>query len=212
MNKVVLLIIFLFAILLTLLLFLKVYIDVFFSLKGHETYFEARFYILKGLISYKIILPKVKSKRNKKNINKKKESKIKYILIELLKNNIPKVKDYLLIFKDNLNKFKIDVFNAEFDLGTGNACTCAVLTGGIWGIMGVVESFLSSAPGYLKNRIIKVKPNYSSDKIKINFHSIISIRLIHTILVIPRLGLLLIKNNNKKKIVSGGDFSGRASY
>lgn len=212
MNKVVLLIIFIFCFLLTASLILKIYIDVFFSLNGHESYFEARFYILKGIfLNYKFTLPQQKDKRKKKKNKEKKESGIKETLIHLLKSNIPKARDYLLIFKNHLNRFNIHIFNAEFDLGTGNASTCAILTGGVWGIMGIVEAFLSSSPGYLKNRKIKVKPNYTSDKIKINFHSIISIRLIHTILVIPRLGLLLLKNN-KKKYVSGGDFSGRASY
>lgn len=207
MNKVVLLII-MFSILLTLLFFLRIYIDVFFSLDGHKGFFEAKIYILKGIISYKITLPSDKNKRKKKKIKAEEKSKIK----EILKNNIPKTKDYLLIFKNHLKNFNINLFNAEFDVGTGNANTCAILTGGIWGIMGIVEAFLSPVPGYLKNRKIKVKPNYMSDNIKIKFQGIISIRLINTILVIPRLGLLLIKNNNNKKYVSGGDFSGRASY
>lgn len=168
-----------------------------YSRQGVDDYLSISFYILKGLIKYKIKIPevdsskkgiflrKVKEKGKKKTAKKKDKLSYDYIL-----RKIQDYRAYFNIYKSVFNKIsnylrckvKVNKLDLDVTIGTDNAHHTAVLIGLCWSAVGILISFIHNNLNFLE-KSVSIKPDYMGKKLKVDLFCILNVRIGHIIIV-----------------------------
>jgi hypothetical protein len=206
-----------------IVLFIKARILLEYLRDGYDDHFIISLHILGELISYKYEIPlidlekngikirKFKEKRDIKEDEEKVERKINFFsFIEKVKTVIEtknRNNDIICEIREYLSgKLVMEDLRLKVEIGTGDAFYTGIASGLVWGVVGILSSYLlNNVKNIEKN--IEVKSDFNSMKLNVDLHSIFSIRVVHIIVV--RLKIAKIKKRDvKSKETIGGGVSG----
>lgn len=111
------------------------------------------------------------------------------------------------IFRYLRRRVKPKELNIKISVGTGEVFLTGVLTGIVWMVVGIIDSYLSNGVKPFK-KVVKVETDFTGKDVKIDLYCIFRIKLVHIIVVGIKLiaGILVDKLKPRKSI--GGDVSG----
>ncbi|MDY0405328.1 DUF2953 domain-containing protein [Virgibacillus sp. 179-BFC.A HS] len=94
-----------------------------------------------------------------------------------LEQIFPAIKKTKQLIKIILPRIKIRDFYWETKMGTGDAASTGILTGGIWSIKGALGSFLKENCHFLEQPVIQVDPCFNEQQFESQFHCIAFMQL-----------------------------------
>ncbi|MFD2046337.1 DUF2953 domain-containing protein [Ornithinibacillus salinisoli] len=94
-----------------------------------------------------------------------------------MKNSLQKMKNFGNILKRLLAKTHFHQLHWQTVIGTGNASTTGIITGGIWTIKGSIIALLKELGNVSENPTIIINPNFQMKQLESKIDCIVSIRI-----------------------------------
>lgn len=205
-----------FFFLLLLVLTLNANLLIEYKKSGKDDHFVLSFFILRGLIKYKFEIPMVRTGKRGIKVKGKKEAGRKEKDKGYFQKNVNyraylgKMRVYSPIVKYVERKFVIKELKIKIRIGTGDAFHTGLLSGALWGVLGILDSYISNRITVEKKNI-KVRTNFSYREFKVDIYCIFRTKLVHIIIVAFRilLNYLVMKIKSRRK--KGGKKHGGTS-
>jgi uncharacterized membrane protein YbhN (UPF0104 family) len=168
-----------------LLLFMKTDIVVEYTRRNEDDSLALSIVSFAGLFKYKYKFPMADSGFKIRKLKKKRKDEKVEGWGKVLKW-YKSIRDFYIsrkfIFKYLKCRIVIKEYKLYLEAGTGDASSTGIITGVIWTLSGIIDSFFSSN-FLVKNKRVNIKANFNDKVLTIDLLCIFSVKIVHIIVV-----------------------------